>query len=180
MRTKLFIILLAAVSLTITFSCKKIKDLLRFDIHVNASQNIPPSMVITSFLTTSFADVPTETDQEFSTQGTRADLVKEAKMKAVTLTIKSPQGEDFSFLSAIEVYIADKNGNNEKKIAFKDPVPSNAGSTLVLNVNSDVLLDSYVRAGSFKIKTYYKCRKAITESIDMDIAITISVVADPL
>lgn len=180
MKTKSLIILsfIGLFSISI-FSCKKVKELLRFNIKINTSQTIKATPLLASFFS-SMANAKSSDAQEFSTQGTRTDLVKEAKLNSAKLVITSPQGQNFDFLELIEVYIQNQDGSNSKKIAFKDSIPDNVGNTLELDVDNSLFLDSYIKADNFKLETKYKVKKAVTQDVNMDINMVVSVVADPI
>lgn len=159
-------------------ACKKINELLRFNIKIETSQTIPATSILGSFFS-SFANASSSDSQEFSSQGTRVDLVKEAKLNSVKLVITAPQGQNFNFLEMIEVHIQNQDGSNSKKIAYIDSIPDGV-SSLDMNVENNVVLDSYIKADKFKLETRYKVKEATTNDVNLDIKMVVSVVADPL
>lgn len=132
-----------------TFSCKKIDELTQFemdytvDIEVESSTNINlPFEIITP-------DVQTNAESTFSANDTRKDLIEEIKLTNLKLTLKSPSGEDFSFLESVEIYLS-AEGLSEVKIAWKENINS---TTNVLNL--DVLgndIKEYIKKDKFKLR----------------------------
>lgn len=178
MKKILSILLIASIGL---WCCKKIKDLLRFDIDYSTSFTIPGNQTILSGLLPPIfsPEVSANSEQTFKNEGTSANLVKEIKIKKVVLTITSPNGQTFQFLKSVTVYIAKGDGSAVKKIAFKNPVPNNVGNSLELDVDNSVLLDEYIKADKFKIKTEYEI-KGTNPTTDVRADLVFNVLADPL
>ena len=174
------LILFSLLIVTTLFACTKLKDLLRFDINFTTQITIPATGSINQALSFFGQDVSTNTTETFKNNGTNADLVKEIKLKACKLVITSPNGQNFDFLKDITVYIVDKDGNNKQKIAYKTNIPETQGSTLELDVDNSVHLDSYVKAESFKISCDVTQRKSTFNDITIDTKLTFNVLADPL
>jgi len=59
------------------------------------------------------------------------------------LKITSPDGSDFSFLESLDVYISTE-GLDEIKMASKEVIDANAGSTLDIDV-LDIDLKEYIK-----------------------------------
>ena len=178
MRKLLFIVLIGSLAF---FGCKKVKDLLRFDLSYATAFTIPGNQsIINTLLPPIFSPtVSANSEQTFKNEGTSANLVKEIKMKKVMLTITSPSGQTFQFLKSITVYIAKGDGSSPKRIAYKTEVPSNVGNTLTLDVDQSVLLDEYIKADQFKLKTEYTI-KGTNPDVDVNADLVFNVLADPL
>lgn len=172
--------ILLVVSLGL-WGCKKIKDLLRFDIDYSTTFTIPGNQTILSGLLPPIfsPEVSANSEQTFKNEGTSANLVKEIKIKKVVLTITSPNGQTFQFLKSVTVYISKADGSGAKKIAYKTPVPSNAGNTLELDVDNSILIDEYIKADKFKIKTECEIR-GTNPTTDVRADLVFNVLADPL
>lgn len=176
MKRTLAFILMTLISIA---GCKKVKDLLRFPVSFSAEFKIPPGGAIGSVFST-FTQVPVSVEETYSNEGTRADLVKEVRVSKVDLTIKNPQGENFRFLKSIKVYISLEDGSEELWLAKKDSIETGIGNFLSLDVNKDAILDKYLRAEKYKLKTECVFRKITTEEITIGSDLSFSVVADPL
>jgi hypothetical protein len=90
-----------------------------------------------SFLT---PEVTTNSSAEFENNNTKADLVKDVKLKELTLTITDPTAKTFSFLKSIHLYIS-TDSNDEIELAFKDDINSTS-STITLTTTA-AKLDKY-------------------------------------
>lgn len=177
---KYFLLLLPLfLGLVFLLSCKKIKDLLRFDIDYSTEFTIPGNQnILTNLIAIFSPEVSANTEETFKKEGTSVNLVKEIRIKRVKLTITNPAGQTFQFLKSITVYIAKADGSEAKKIAYKD-VPTTVGNTLDLDVDNSILLDAYIKADKFKIKTEYTIRDTNPDT-KVKTDLTFNVLADPI
>ncbi len=156
---KISLIATAALAITI-FSCKKIDDLSSFSIDYNTEFTIPASTVIIPF-EVSTPEIDADSGGEFSDENTNKSRVESVHIKEMTVTIKSPSGSDFSFLNKVEVFVK-ADGYDEKRIAWKDPVPQDIGATLTLDV-TDESITEFVKADSFSYRVNFTTDETIPE-----------------
>jgi alanine dehydrogenase len=122
-------------------------------------------------------DITTNSDEEFSNNGTRSDLVKEVYLSNLVLSIKSPEDKTFSFLKSIHIYIR-TNDSDEVELAYKDNVNSDAKF-----INLDLTherLDKYIKADSYKLRTEVSTRETLTQDVTIVVDMSFKVTADPL
>lgn len=133
-----------------TSGCKDLDKLTQFNMEFNQSFVIPASTGVNLPFNIMTPDVQTNSSSTFSNNKTRKDLVDEIKLTKLELTITSPANADFSFLKSVSIYIS-APGLTETKIAYKDEVPTNAGTLLALDV-SGVDLKEYIKADKFSLR----------------------------
>ncbi|HOA38728.1 MAG TPA: hypothetical protein PKJ36_10015, partial [Flavihumibacter sp.] len=105
------LIALGLVAIIVFGACEKIKDLLNFSIANESSFTVSSTTPINSPYTINTPDVTTNSSQEFENNNTNAKLVKEVKLKSLTLTITNPSQQNFNFLKTIRIYISSTNSN---------------------------------------------------------------------
>ncbi|MFT6850953.1 MAG: hypothetical protein ACJATA_001771 [Sphingobacteriales bacterium] len=153
---------------TVFTACEKAENLFRFNIPVTSEFTIPK----TSFLPPGFQTIPVEqevnTSDEFSSQGTSIDKVKEIKLDQADLEIINPSGKSFGFLSEIEVFMSMEDGSQKIKVAHNNNIPENNGSIVSLVTTSDEL-DKYLKAEKFKLDFNYKIRQTTTQDITIEV-----------
>lgn len=103
----------------------------------------------------SFSSFDIAQSQEFKNNNTQKSLVKEAKVKSLTLTITGPATQNFDFLEEISFYV-EAPGQTKKRIAFKQ-IPKGV-TTFSLDLDG-VDLTPYVKADSIKITTEAKGKR---------------------
>ena len=175
MKTK---IVLAALSVIILLgACKKIDELLTFTVNDQTEIVIESSAPFSLPVEIPTPDITTNSDEEFSNNGTRSDLVKEVYLSNLVLSIKSPEDKTFSFLKSIHIYIR-TNDSDEVELAYKDNVNSDAKF-----INLDLTherLDKYIKADSYKLRTEVTTKETLTQDVTIVVDMSFKVTADPL
>ena len=112
----------------------------------------------------------TNAEQKFSINDTRKDMIEEIYLEEVILNLKSPSGEDFSFLEDITIYI-NADGLPERELAWKRPVPDNTGSVLTLDV-SKTDAQEYIKKDQFSLRCNTITDELLTSDHEINIATT--------
>lgn len=157
-------------------SCSAVDDLLSFTISNQASIKIKstspinlPSEIITP-------DVTTNSSTEFANNKTKANLVKDVKLRSLQLTIDSPSGKTFTFLKSIHLYISTTN-SDEIELAYQDNI--NSSMNTIDLICTDKRLDQYIKADSYKIRTQVTLKETLTQDVTVKAAMKFKVTADP-
>lgn len=157
-------------------ACDTIDDLLTFYINqeetIVVESNFPIGLVALDPVT-----VPTNSEETFKNNKTRAELVKDVTLNKLTLTIPEEEGADFDFLKSIEIYI-EADGLDEVKVAYLEEVPTNV-SSLELDL-TNTKLDAYLKKDSYTIRTRAELRSPVSQDISINAAMRFKVTADPL
>lgn len=142
--------------------CDKVDELTQFDIEYTSEVTIPASSGIDLPINIFTPDIETNAEQKFQVNDTRKDKVEEINLKTLKLSVLMPEGEDFSFLKSIEIYI-NADGLSESLIAWKEDIPDDVGDELSLNT-TDEDLKEYIKKDEFNLRM-----KTVTdEFIDQD------------
>lgn len=174
MKTRTFA-LIAFLSLFL-FSCSVVDKLLTFTISNQTSFKIAtgfPLNLATEIIT---PDVTTNSSSEFKNNNTKADLVKDVKLKELKLTITDPSDKTFTFLKSIRLYIS-TDANDEIELAYSDQINSTS-NTIDLTCTSEKL-DKYIKASSYKIRTKAVIKETITKDVTVKSDMKFKVTADP-
>lgn len=157
-------------------SCSVVDQLLTFTISNQTSFKIAsgfPLNLATEIIT---PDVTTNSSAEFQNNNTKADLVKDVRIKELKLTITDPTDKTFSFLKSIHLYIS-TDTNDEIELAYLDNINSTANA-LNLTVSPE-RLDKYIKAPSYKIRTKAVIKETLTKDITVKADMKFKVTADP-
>lgn len=170
-------IIALTVFLSIFFnSCNTVDDLLTFTISNDASIKIKstspidlPSEIITP-------DVTTNSSAEFENNKTKANLVKDVKIKSLKLSITDPSDKTFTFLKSIHLFISTAN-SDEIELAYLDNI--NVSSNTIDLICTDKKLDQYIKADSYKIRTKVTLKETLTKDVTVKSDMKFKVTADP-
>ena len=163
---KLILILGGAV-LWFMAGCKAVDKLTQFNMDFNSTVVIPvpegtnlPSDIKTP-------DVVTNSESTFAVKDTRKDMIEEAKLTSLDLTITSPSNGNFNFMKTINVYMS-AEGLPEIKIAWKENIPNGAGSVLELETSNDDLQE-YIKKDKVVMRLNTVTDELITTEHHIDI-----------
>ncbi len=162
-RSKTFLFALGVLLLS-TSGCKKIEDLLTFQINDSSSFQIPATGVVsTALLSLPGVTVNSSSSGTYSANNTSADHVQDVTLDRLALTVTDPAGQNFDFLKSVSVYIAsDASGTNKTLLASLNPVPT--GQTTITLTPSGSKLDAYLRSGSYTLFTDVTMAQALRQN----------------
>lgn len=141
-----FLISTALIGLFALSSCEKLTN---FNLSFQQSITIPASTEINLPFNISTPEIESNSTSVFELNDTRVDLINEIKLSALTLSIISPEGEDFSFLNDLELFL--KAGDlEETRIAWKENIDGSQTS-ITLDL-SDANLRDYMSLENFSLR----------------------------
>lgn len=157
-------------------SCKKLAELLTFQINDSSSLTIPATGPLAStVLSLPGVTVSSSSQSAFKNNNTSADYVQDVTLSKLTLTTTNPSTQTFDFLKSISLYIADANGNNKVLLASLNPVPT--GQTSISLTPAGNKLDSYLKSGSYQLSTQAELAKPVPQNTDVRVDSQFSVTA---
>lgn len=165
------------VALLLAVGCKKIEQLLTFYIEDSQNIRVSSNFPIGQFVPLTPLNVPTKSEERFSNEGTRADLVKNVSLNSLKLTITDPSSENFDFLRRIEIYIS-TDANDQILLASLVQVPQGVNTLTLTPTNA--VLDKYIKASSYTLTTKAEIAKPVSRDITLRADSRFKVTADPL
>jgi hypothetical protein len=168
------------LSLSLLFfigACKDVDDLLTFEISDSFELTIASGSPLNLPIELATPDVATNSSQKFENNNTKAELVKDIRLKTLNLEITDPVDKTFNFLKSIEIYIS-TNGNNEILLAHLYDIPQDV-NTIELIPTSEKL-DIYVKSSTYQLRTKIITQETLSQEVDLTGGVTFKVTADPL
>ena len=152
--TPAFVVLVLLLS---TVGCKKILNLLTFQINDSSTFQLPatgplPGGTTGPVITLPGVTVNSTASSTYQNNNTAAEYVQDVTLDRLALTITDPAGQNFDFVKSISIAIAsDAAGTNKVPLASLNPVPT--GQTTINLTPSGQKLDAYLRNGSYTLFT---------------------------
>ena len=159
-------------------SCEEVNELTKFDIEYDKSFTVPATLGIDTPISISTPDITTNSEEKFSGNDTKKDLIEEIVLKELVLTLESPTNSDLSFLKSLTLYI-DADGMDETEIASSESIPDDIGKSLEMETPS-VDLKEYIFKDSFSIRTKVTTDETISEEHEINAAMVFTVDAEIL
>ncbi len=164
------VIVLLAVIVATTWSCKKINELTQFNMEYNDEITIPATLGIDLPINVWTPNIPTNSTSTFESNNTHKDLIQQIILKKMNLTITSPSESTWDFLKKVEIYIS-AEGLDEKKIAWMEDIPQTGLKSIDLNVSSDDLKE-YIKKDTYKLETKTVTRQLVSHDTKVEISST--------
>lgn len=173
------LIYLLAASTALFASCEKDGLSVTFDLPYATDFTIE-SILITNVgmpIHLSTPEVTTHTSEKFAANNTQIDRLEKANLKALTLTIVAPDGQTFSFLKEVKLYIKGED-LNEELVASKINVDESSGILIVDIEPTDVV--GHIKSGKFSLRASITTNELISENVDVNASMIFSVTAKVL
>ena len=165
--TKKLFPFIAITAILFTVACKKVNDLLTFQVGYTSKVSIPATSSINLPFDLFTPSITTNSETEFSSRNTNKNLIDKITLNQMKLTITSPTDQRFDFLSSVEVYIQ-ADGLGELKIAESINIPDNIGNVLALTVAGNDIAP-YIKKDKFTLRVKTVTDKSTTRQINIDI-----------
>lgn len=143
------------------------RKLTEFDIDYAAEVMVPATTGVGIELSILTPDIETNSEHEFEVNDTRKDRVERINLTDLDIVVRTPDGEDFSFLESIDIYLS-APGIEERRVAWKHDIPDDAGSVLILNTTTSDLQD-YIKADKFKLRVRQTTDELISQDYYLDV-----------
>jgi hypothetical protein len=145
-------------------SCKKIEELLTFNINVENNFTVGASGPLSIPFEILTPQVTTNSTQQFQNNNSEVNKVKDIKLKKVDLQIVSPAGKTFSFLQSVHIYVS-TNASDEIELAYLDNISSTA--TSISLTPTSISLDKYVKAPSYSLRTKIVTKQTLAQDVEI-------------
>lgn len=169
------LLLIACFFAVILSACEKLDDLTRFNLNAETKFTIPGQQTgLGDILSIPKAEVQTSSEQTFRNNNTRADMVEEARLNKLKLTITAPSQASFDFLNSIKIYIK-AEGEEEVLLASKANIPEGLRVLELETTGTD--LSSYVKKESYTIRTEAVTDEVVDYDVDVQVDMTFEIKA---
>jgi hypothetical protein len=160
----------------LVISCSVVDQLLTFSLDNQVSFTVPAGFPVNTPVELLTPSISSNSTTVFENNDTRAELVKEVKLKEFKLTITNPSGKTFSFLKSVRMYIS-TNDTDEIELAYLDNITSTS-NTLNLTCTTQKL-DKYVKSPTFRLRAKAETKETVSANVSITADMKFQVTADP-
>jgi hypothetical protein len=159
--------LLLSFLLLSAVGCKKILNLLTFQVSDSSSFTVPGTPFISgASLNIPVLTVRTTAQSTYQNNNTSAAYVQDVTLDRLTLTVTNPSTQNFDFLKSISIYIAtDAAGSNKMLLASLAAVPT--GQTSISLTPAGGKLDQYLKNNSYTLTTTAELAQTLRQNTDV-------------
>lgn len=170
---------LTLITLIFLSSCEEQLDkLTMFNVKNNTTFNVPATTIINTPLTLNTPEIESNSNNDFSNNNSRKDLIESAKLTQLRLRVNNPNDGDFDFLNEIELFI---NADGVEEIAFASlkNIPSDQLKEISLTPTAADLAP-YLRAANYSIRVRAVTDETISEQYTINADFTFFIDAEIL
>jgi hypothetical protein len=104
-------------------------------------------------------------DQIFTGQGSNTKAIKDIRLSTVKLEATFPSGQSFGVFKSLKIYISRGDSSLEQLIATRDNIASTIGGSIMLDADTTILLDEFIKESTVRIRLEYVKREVTTADI---------------
>jgi hypothetical protein len=167
METTRRILAISVIVLLISFTgCKALKKLTQIYLDYKYTITYPANLPVGVPLTIASPEIETNIEQELEKAGSSTKMIESVKLNMLRVTLTEPQGQDFSFLQSMEVYLS-APGYEEIRVAHKENIP--ASSTQLLLEVDNVELKEYLKSDKITLRIAGRQDEILVRDINTEI-----------
>lgn len=161
--------------LTILSGCSAVQSVLRSTFPYTSNVIIPKTDRIDTVL---FVRSQASTlDQIITGYGSNTKSIKDVRLASVKVDANSPAGQSLGIFKFIKIYISRGDSSKELLIASRNEISPSIGSTILLDVDSAVTIDEFIKGSTVRIRMEYELRNSIVNEINLKTSLDLSVAA---
>ena len=158
---------------TIIAGCSTVQSIIRSTFPYTAILVVPStSKINTEQSATSKAS---SFDQIFTGQASNTQSISDVRVASVKIDANSPSGQSLGVFQSVKIYISRGDSSKELLIATRNDIATTVGSSIMLDADSTLLVDNYIKGSTVRIRIEYVLRGAITSDINLKASLGLNV-----
>lgn len=141
------------VSASILIGCSAIQSIVRSTFPYTATLSLPSST--RTDIAQSVTAQASSFDQIFTGQGSNTNAISDVRLSSVKLDATYPSGQSFGVFKSVKIYISRGDSSREQLIATRDNIASTVGNSIMLDADTTILLDNYIKESTVRIRMEY-------------------------
>jgi len=114
-------------------------------------------------------------DQIFTGQGSNTESIKDVRVASVKIDASSPSGQSLGVFKSVKIYISRGDSSKELLVATRNDIATTVGSSIMLDADTTLLLDDYIKGSTVRIRMEYVLRNAVSSDINLKASIGFNV-----
>lgn len=175
MMKKYFKLSAIAAAAIFLLACNKAQKPVEFDIPYTTEFTVTTlGLTINEPIDFTTPEINTDISKRLGENKTDIQFIDEVKYTKLDIQVKLPQGQKLDFLKSIQLYI-NANGETEKLVAFKDPVP--VGDSLIMLEMPDLNIKNYIIKNKFSLRAFIIPDATLSENVTLTVSQNVHVKA---
>lgn len=158
---------------TILTGCSTVQSIIRSTFPYTANLVVP----VTSKANTeqSATSQASSFDQIFTGQGSNTEAIRDVRVASVKIDATSPSGQSLGVFKSVKIYISRGDSSKEVLVATRNDIAITVGSSIMLDADTTLLLDDYIKSSTVRIRMEYVLRSTISSDINLKVSLGLNV-----
>lgn len=158
---------------TIFTGCSAVQSIIRSTFPYTANLVVPATAKVNT--EQSATSQASSFDQIFTGQGSNTESIKDVKVASVKIDAISPSGQSLGVFKSVKIYISRGDSSKELLVATRNDIATTVGSSIMLDADTTLLLDDYIKGSTVRIRIEYVLRNVISSDINLKASIGFNV-----
>lgn len=158
---------------TIFTGCSAVQSIIRSTFPYTANLVVPATAKVNT--EQSATSQASSFDQIFTGQGSNTESIKDVRVASVKIDASSPSGQSLGVFKSVKIYISRGDSSKELLVATRNDIATTVGSSIMLDADTTLLLDDYIKGSTVRIRIEYVLRNAISSDINLKASIGFNV-----
>lgn len=170
MRRSIFAFIVLA---TFLMGCSAVQSIIRSTFPYTANLVVPATAKVNT--EQSATSQASSFDQIFTGQGSNTESIKDVRVASVKIDASSPSGQSLGVFKSVKIYISRGDSSKELLVATRNDIATTVGSSIMLDADTTLLLDDYIKGSTVRIRIEYVLRNVISSDINLKASIGFNV-----
>lgn len=162
MKRSFFALIIIAALLS---GCAAVQSIVRSTFPYTADLSVPKSSKLNS--SQSVSSQASSFDQVFTGQGSNTNAIADVRLASVKITANYPSGQSMGVFESVKIYLSRGDSSKEVLIATRDNISPTVGSIIMLDADTTLVLDQYIKESTVRIRMEYVLRTITTTDISL-------------
>ena len=158
---------------TIFTGCSAVQSIIRSTFPYTANLVVPATAKVNT--EQSATSQASSFDQIFTGQGSNTESIKDVRVASVKIDASSPSGQSLGVFKSVKIYISRGDSSKELLVATRNDIATTVGSSIMLDADTTLLLDDYIKGSTVRIRIEYVLRNAISSDLNLKASIGFNV-----
>jgi hypothetical protein len=158
---------------TILTSCAAVQSIIRSTFPYTATLVVPSNAKVNT--EQSATSQASSFDQIFTGQGSNTESIRDVHVASVRIDATSPSGQSLGVFKTVRIYISRGDSSKELLLATRNDIATTVGSSIMLDADTTLLLDDYIKGSTVRIRMEYVLRSAISSDINLKASLGLNV-----
>ena len=161
--------LFALIIVSVLSSCAAVQSIVRSTFPYTAELSVPKATKLNTVQ--SVSSQASSFDQIFTGQGSNTKAITDLRLSFVKINAIYPSGQSLGVFESVKIYLSRGDSSKEVLIASRDNISATIGNIIMLDADTTLVLDQYIKESTVRIRMEYVLRTDLGTDINLKASI---------